>query len=172
MPSYFMLLDGKRLGPYEPEELVQAGMSRSTLVWRDGMEAWMRADAVPELVGAPVGIPPDVPIATTSSTAAAPATEGDVVSAIGSAVARGVRPFPIGFHICHLLVVGLCILVSRNVIDRSGAVTWILLVPAPILGLIGLFIGKRSVAFWWGYWLGPIGWIIVYILRVTKSTRW
>jgi hypothetical protein len=66
MGSYFMMHEGKRLGPMAPPEMVQAGMTRSTMVWQEGMEGYVTANAIQELREVEGGLPPDLPGAAPS----------------------------------------------------------------------------------------------------------
>lgn len=47
--KYFAFLDGNQQGPYDPEQLVAAGVRPSTYVWCKGMADWERADSVDEI---------------------------------------------------------------------------------------------------------------------------
>jgi len=52
-PRYYMGLKGQQVGPFDLNGLrgeIQGGrLSRSTLVWRDGMSSWEPAERIPEL---------------------------------------------------------------------------------------------------------------------------
>src|SRR5690554_6614657 len=51
MNHYFFIDEtGKQRGTFSPEELRRENIKRETLVWTQGMEQWMRADAVTELI--------------------------------------------------------------------------------------------------------------------------
>lgn len=61
--QYYTSDGSNRQGPFELEQLASAGLQPHTLVWREGMSEWQRADAMPELarfLRAPAG-PPHVP---------------------------------------------------------------------------------------------------------------
>ncbi|MEM7195747.1 MAG: SPFH domain-containing protein [Pseudomonadota bacterium] len=64
-PDYFIVVDGKRAGPYEISELVQqaenGSLTRSTLVWRGGMRKWRPASELDEIDSVLAHIPPAVP---------------------------------------------------------------------------------------------------------------
>jgi TM2 domain-containing membrane protein YozV len=49
--SYFIADGSNRRGPYRIEELPAQGLRPETMVWREGMADWQRADVVPELRG-------------------------------------------------------------------------------------------------------------------------
>ena len=50
MADFFLGINGTQLGPYPEHELVARGMKHDTMVWRDGMTAWVRADQLPEMI--------------------------------------------------------------------------------------------------------------------------
>ena len=57
--KYYMVINGQQAGPYEESELLGQGLTRSTLVWREGWSQWTAAGEVPELkylFGGPDGI--------------------------------------------------------------------------------------------------------------------
>jgi TM2 domain-containing membrane protein YozV len=47
--SYHIVINGQQQGPFDPEQLRSRGVRPETLVWKEGMGDWQRADAVPEL---------------------------------------------------------------------------------------------------------------------------
>lgn len=47
--KYFAFIDGSQQGPFELEELKEAGVHPSTYVWCKGMDDWQRADSVEEI---------------------------------------------------------------------------------------------------------------------------
>ncbi len=49
--KYWISVDGNREGPYSREQLLLKQLPADTLVWRDGMEQWLPAAQLPELVG-------------------------------------------------------------------------------------------------------------------------
>jgi len=59
--SYFMGDSGQQRGPFAVGELLGAGMRPDTLVWKESMPNWQRADSIPELrelLRLPAGPPP------------------------------------------------------------------------------------------------------------------
>jgi hypothetical protein len=48
--QYFFANGNEQRGPYTLEELSSFGLRPDTLVWREGMEQWQRADSIPEVV--------------------------------------------------------------------------------------------------------------------------
>jgi hypothetical protein len=64
MKIYFILENNKHEGPYTIEELKAKGITRDTLVWKEGLPAWVAASEVEELdyiLPAPVPVKPPVP---------------------------------------------------------------------------------------------------------------
>src|SRR5262245_53775061 len=47
--NYFMADGNVQKGPFPMEQLIGQGLKRDTLVWREGMPQWQRADSVPDL---------------------------------------------------------------------------------------------------------------------------
>jgi membrane protease subunit (stomatin/prohibitin family) len=63
--SYFVAVDGKQAGPYDMATLTtqarSGSLTRSTLVWKQGMAGWVAAESVPELQSLFAAVPPPVP---------------------------------------------------------------------------------------------------------------
>ena len=63
--QYYIVVDGKRAGPYDPPELIEqienGSMTRRTLVWRGGMRKWRKASELDEIVEIFDQVPPGVP---------------------------------------------------------------------------------------------------------------
>ena len=57
---YYLSSDNKPMGPFTPEELYQK-INKETLVWSEGMAAWVNAASVPELVPMFSILPPPPP---------------------------------------------------------------------------------------------------------------
>lgn len=51
MNVYYYSDDGNQHGPVSYDDLKKAGISKETLVWRDGFDDWQEAGSVPELNG-------------------------------------------------------------------------------------------------------------------------
>ena len=47
--KYYVILNGESTGPYEEAQLQTMGLKRDTMVWREGMQQWQRADSLQEL---------------------------------------------------------------------------------------------------------------------------
>lgn len=58
--DYYIITDNQRHGPYDIEQLKTIGLTRSTKVWREGLDEWTDAADVPELaaLAAPDFTPP------------------------------------------------------------------------------------------------------------------
>lgn len=48
--KYFIAENGQQAGPFEPQELLQHGLTVNSLVWCEGMPTWTSASQVPELM--------------------------------------------------------------------------------------------------------------------------
>ncbi len=64
-PQYYIVVDGKRAGPYDPPEMIEhasnGSLTRDTLVWRGGMRKWRRAAEVDEVTDLLAQVPPPLP---------------------------------------------------------------------------------------------------------------
>ena len=49
--NYFIADGNVQRGPFPMEQLIAQGLKRETLVWREGMPQWQKAESVPELLG-------------------------------------------------------------------------------------------------------------------------
>ncbi|MEZ0265521.1 MAG: DUF4339 domain-containing protein, partial [Phycisphaerae bacterium] len=49
MSQYYLADGNDRRGPFTADQLPSQGITAETLVWREGLPDWLRADAVPEL---------------------------------------------------------------------------------------------------------------------------
>ena len=63
--SYFVALNNQQTGPFDMAALQQklrdGSLTRSTLVWKQGMPGWAAADTVPELQPLFAALPPPLP---------------------------------------------------------------------------------------------------------------
>jgi membrane protease subunit (stomatin/prohibitin family) len=63
--GYFVGVGGKQLGPFDLTTLTaqarEGTLTRSTLVWKQGMSQWVAAETVPELQGLFAAVPPPLP---------------------------------------------------------------------------------------------------------------
>jgi membrane protease subunit (stomatin/prohibitin family) len=63
--AYFLALGGVQAGPFDlatlATKLRDGSMTRSTLVWKQGMPAWAAAETVPEVQGLFAAVPPPLP---------------------------------------------------------------------------------------------------------------
>lgn len=48
--KYYIAENGQQAGPFEPNELLQHGLTVNSLVWCEGMASWTSASQVPELM--------------------------------------------------------------------------------------------------------------------------
>src|SRR5690349_24493184 len=85
--NYYFASGNEQRGPYSLQELASFGLRPDTLVWREGMEQWQRADSIAELVALiPVATPAPAPHPTP---APAPAP-------VAPTPAPGLQPLPQG----------------------------------------------------------------------------
>jgi TM2 domain-containing membrane protein YozV len=49
--DYFMADGNVQKGPFPVEQLISQGLKRDSLVWREGMPQWQKAETVPDLAG-------------------------------------------------------------------------------------------------------------------------
>jgi hypothetical protein len=61
--EYYVARDGRKSGPFAPEQLPDEGLAADTLVWHQGMGSWQRADAVAALACLLDRLPPPLPAA-------------------------------------------------------------------------------------------------------------
>jgi membrane protease subunit (stomatin/prohibitin family) len=63
--AFFIALDGKQAGPFDLDALAtharNGSLTRTTLVWRQGMANWVAASTVPELARIFDSVPPPLP---------------------------------------------------------------------------------------------------------------
>jgi membrane protease subunit (stomatin/prohibitin family) len=63
--EWYVGVDGRQQGPFDLNALssqaASGGLTRDTLVWKNGMSAWTPAGQVPELSGAFAAVPPPLP---------------------------------------------------------------------------------------------------------------
>ena len=47
--KYYIIKDGRQAGPFEENQLLSMGVTRFTMVWREGMQNWQEAGQLAEL---------------------------------------------------------------------------------------------------------------------------
>lgn len=47
--KYFIIVNGQQVGPMPRQELVYAGLTADTPIWREGLSDWVKASTLPEL---------------------------------------------------------------------------------------------------------------------------
>jgi len=62
--KYFYTKKTEKIGPLSLEELLNADIDRTTLIWREGQDDWTKAETFPELKVKFETIPPEVPLTT------------------------------------------------------------------------------------------------------------
>jgi len=48
--DYYYIKDDKQTGPVSEKELVNAGVNRESMIWREGLSDWVKAAEVPEIL--------------------------------------------------------------------------------------------------------------------------
>lgn len=56
---YFIIRKNKKEGPFKLNQLTNKNISQSTLVWKEGLDDWVKASSLPELEGVIKTGPPD-----------------------------------------------------------------------------------------------------------------
>jgi hypothetical protein len=63
--EWYVGVNGRQQGPFDlnglSSQVASGGLTRDTLVWKNGMAAWTAAGQVPELSGAFASVPPPLP---------------------------------------------------------------------------------------------------------------
>lgn len=87
MENYFYLNEkNEQKGPISPEELISNGVTKNTLVWKNGMAQWLPAGEVHELAKlftnetSTPSTPPTIPSHTTPTTSNQQSQTGQLVS--------------------------------------------------------------------------------------------
>ena len=47
--EYFAIINGAQAGPMSKAQLALAGITPQTMVWRQGLQDWVKAETLPEL---------------------------------------------------------------------------------------------------------------------------
>lgn len=64
---YYLDADQQQKGPIDPSEFMRLGITKNTLLWKNGMAGWQAAGMIPELALYFQAAPPTPPPATGSS---------------------------------------------------------------------------------------------------------
>ena len=59
--KYFYIKDNNRLGPYSIKQLANQNIKKNTLIWKDGLEDWVKASELKELKEIIIAEPPPIP---------------------------------------------------------------------------------------------------------------
>jgi|GEM_PF-2817553 len=62
--KYFYTKKTEKIGPLSFEELLNADIERTTLIWREGQDDWSKAETFPELKSKFESVPPEIPLST------------------------------------------------------------------------------------------------------------
>ena len=49
MPKYYYIKDGEKIGPFSLKELKDKDIKKSTLVWKEGLDNWLKARKLEEV---------------------------------------------------------------------------------------------------------------------------
>ena len=49
--KFYIVINGEQKGPFDINELRAQGITKDTLVWKEGYAGWVKAESVPELAG-------------------------------------------------------------------------------------------------------------------------
>ncbi|MEA3450844.1 MAG: DUF4339 domain-containing protein [Bacteroidota bacterium] len=61
MIVYYYEENGKQLGPFTLEEMKSKRIKKTTLVWKDGLQNWVKAEELVEFKAVVVSVPPPLP---------------------------------------------------------------------------------------------------------------
>ena len=165
MSRYYMADGGAQRGPFEVGDLPGQGLRADTLVWKEGMEQWRRADEVEELIFAgalprPSAVPapalPPVP-----GYGYRPAPIGPAYPAVPSTnrIAAGVLGILLGALGIHKFVLGrvgaglVMLLVTLLTCGWGGIVM-------NVIGIIEgiIYLTRSEEQFYWEYVVGKKSW--------------
>jgi TM2 domain-containing membrane protein YozV len=162
--SRYYVADGMvQRGPFEMADLPGQGLRGETLVWKEGMQDWRRADEVEELIFAgvlPRPLPPVVatpPVWTGYRTPASGAAAMAVPST--NRVAAGVLAIVLGSLGIHKFILGrvgaglVMLLVTVQTCGWGGVVM-------NVIGIIEgiIYLTRSEEQFYWEYVVGKKSW--------------
>ena len=149
MNDYFVAIGGAQQGPFPLHELVARGMRPESLVWREGMGDWQRADSLAELAGLFAGpVTPPMPphAAHYVGNPYAPPPYAQPVGYAGAPQYNQANSNRVAAGVCGILLGGLGI--HKFILGFSGTGLIMLLVTIctcgfgwPVMHLIGLIEG-------------------------------
>ena len=85
---YFINSQGTQIGPVERDDMLRFGITRDTLVWREGAPAWISAGQEPDLASYFASVPPAPPIPPVPPTPPVPPVPPTVPASTASAKVR------------------------------------------------------------------------------------
>lgn len=128
MSQWYFAQSGRRSGPVSRAELdariAEGEVRGDTLVWRPGMDAWLRADAVAELA-----VPPALPLQAGSAEQSPLAEE-----AVAAPVAPQWRPEYAGIRLrLSAKILDLLVLLGAGQLVEAGVARWVFggILPVP-----------------------------------------
>lgn len=72
---FFINAQGTQVGPVDKETLMKSGITRNTLVWKEGAPNWIAAAQEPELSSYFAQVPPAIPTPVQTPPPASPASD-------------------------------------------------------------------------------------------------
>ena len=94
MMKYYIAQNGQPVGPFEPNELLQQGLTINTQVWNETMSGWQQAGQVPELAALLAQQPAPPPFQQPMAQQQAPQQPiGNGQPQFGGAPASGATPY-------------------------------------------------------------------------------
>ncbi|MGE5611579.1 MAG: GYF domain-containing protein [Bacillota bacterium] len=167
--QYYLADGNQQRGPFPLEQLLVQGLRPDTLVWREGMADWQRADSVPEvraLLGEiPASPPPIPPVSDAPAGARAyvvppyAVVPYDPASVTTTRIAAGVCGIVLGYFGVHKFILGMVkpgLIMLLLTLGTCGGL-------APVVGLIGIIEGivyltKSDQEFYQRYMVQKQGW--------------
>jgi TM2 domain-containing membrane protein YozV len=105
--SYYYANGDQHRGPFTKEQLAAQALRRDTMVWKEGMPQWQRADSMPELADLFAPPPPinPGPYQYGSGYASAAGTY-DLSGVFGTKLATGICAILVGWLGVHKFIIG------------------------------------------------------------------
>ena len=92
MKEYYYVKEGRKIGPLLKEEL-KAKISKDTLVWKDGLENWIKASQFPELNDLFQKEPPPIPNSGTESNDEIGSVKRNALLLFGFTIVMGIMEY-------------------------------------------------------------------------------
>ena len=159
--SYYYAAGDEHRGPFTIDQLRAQALRRDTMVWKEGMAQWQRAENVPEL--AELFAPPPPPINPGAypygGAYAGAAGAYDLSGVFGTKLAAGICAILVGGFGVHKFIIGA---------NRAGATMLLLSLVSlgvcyPIMHVIGIvegiiYLTRKDQEFYLTYLVGKKAW--------------